>query len=715
MGNEYSLVDVKNLLDKISKKRFYDCTEARSLCEKALNICQENNYEKEKGICLSLLGNICPLFSNYSEGIDYLLSSIEIFEKYDMFQEKANAYRWMGNIYFDLNDYENAFDYYFKTLEIEENIPDNISRAGALNNIGEIYKYLKEYKRAREYYFRSYNIDKDNDFIITRGSVLVNLSDTFYFLNDYKKALEYANKALEVLIEYKNYYAIPEVYKDLAQIHRKLDNNELAKVNYENALEYTKQYEYYYLQIEVLLSYGDFLITLGKYKEAVDTLLKAYDVSINQGNLTKITDVCFNLAQAYEKIDENKSYKFYKLFAEYEKKIEENRHMGISKSISIRKKLNLINREKEILQSNNKKLEETIKTLAIIDELGHKIASTADVEIIVQYLLNALEKFFKVDSFGIAFYNEETDSITYDYFIENGGQVKFPSVKLDDKNSFAAYCLRNNETVVINDVDKDFNKYMQLEIKPAINKLVKGNKTNSILYCPLIFNNKKVGVLTIQNYEKNFFIDYYIRIIKAISSYASIALTNAMSLSKLKNEIEVSEELNQKLNFLADNDELTGIPNRRSFLRYIENTWEELKNTGENLSLILVDIDYFKEFNDNYGHVEGDNCIKFIANILKSSLRENYFVTRYGGDEFCIIIPNTKKEDVIDFAEFMRHKVVEAGYPHEFSKVSNIITISLGAATIIPSDSESIRNLLISADAALYNAKKHGRNKCEKG
>ncbi|MDF2879942.1 MAG: diguanylate cyclase protein [Clostridiaceae bacterium] len=712
MENKYSLAEVKNLLKKISKKKFYDSSEALNLCEKVIDICQKNNFEKEKGICLSLMGNIHSFSSNYSEGIDCLLSSIEIFEKYDMLQEKANAYRWMGNIYFDLNDYENAFDYYLKTLEIEENIPGNISMAGALNNIGEIYKYIKEYKRASEYYFRSYNIDKENDFKITSGSVLVNLSDTYYYLKDYNKALDYANKALEVLIKYKNYYAVPEVYKDLAQVHSKLNNNELAREYYEKALEYTKKYEYYYLQIEVLLSYGDFLMNMGKYKDAIDFLLKAYDISVNQGNLAKITDVCLNLAQVYEKIDENKAFQFYKLFADYEKKIEENRHMAISRSISIRKKLNLINREKETLQSNNRKLEETIKNLAIIDELGHKIASTADTEIIFQYLLSALEKFFKVDSFGIGFYNEEADSISYNYFTDKGNPVNFPPVKLDDKNSFAAYCLRNNEIIVINDVEKDFNKYIQLEFKPAENKLLKGNKTNSLLYCPLVYNNKKIGILTIQSYEKDFFIDYYVRIIRAISSYASIALTNAMSLSELKKEIEVSEKLNKKLNFLADNDELTGIPNRRSFLKYIENTWEELKNSGKNLSLILVDIDYFKEFNDNYGHMEGDKCIKFIADILKSSLRKNYFVTRYGGDEFCIIIPNESEEEVEAFAEFVRSKVTNAQYPHCFSKVCNIVTISLGTATVIPSNSENIRNLLVMADAALYNAKKLGRNKC---
>lgn len=710
MNNNFALIKVNNLIDQIFTKRFYDSIASKSLCESAIKLCEENHFERERGICLSLMGNIYSFFSKYDEAMEYLLNSISIFEKYDMLKEKSSAYIWMGNIYFDLNDYENAFDYYFKTLEIEKKLPDGKNEAGALNNIGEIYKYLKDYVKAKEYYFKSYTIDKSNDFITTKGSVLINLSDTYYILEDYNKALEFVEEAIVVSLKYKNYRSVPEAYKNLAQIQRKLKFQKEAKENYEKALEYSNQYEYYYLQIEVGLSYGDFLIEIGCYNEGIGLLLKVYDTSVNNGNLIMITDICYKLAQAYERVNKDEAYKYFKLFAEYEKKVEENRCKEISRSISIRNKLNLINKEKETLQVNNVKLNETIKNLAIIDELGQKIATTTDINRIGEYLLNTFEKFFKVDSFGIVLYDEKTNSITYDYFIDNGNQVYFPTVKLDSKNSFAAYCLRNNETIVINDLERDAKKYIQGEVIP-VSIVNTAENVKSILYCPLVFNDMKIGVLTIQSYEKDFFTDYYIKVIKAISSYASIALINAMSLSELKKEIKFSEELNKKLNFLAENDELTGIPNRRSFLRNIEETWKKIKNTGKSISLILIDIDYFKEFNDNYGHVEGDTCIKFVAKILRDSLKEEYSVFRYGGDEFCIILPNTAKEQASLYAEIVRRRVTKAAYPHVFSKASDIVTISLGCATIIPDDSDSIRNLLMLADEALYNAKKQGRNR----
>lgn len=711
MENTTLLNEVNKLIDEILKMRFYDSIGAKDLCEKAINICQENNFEKEKAICFSLFGNIYHFLSKYSEGMEYLLNSITIFEKYDMHKAKADAYRWMGNICFDLNDYENAFDYYFKTLEIEEKAPNNASKASALNNIGEIYKYLKDYEKAREYYFRSYEIDKKNNLSVTEGTILINISDIHYILGEYNEALKYAKEALELMANSKKYYAIPEVYKDLAQIYFKLNEIDLAKENYELALESTKKYQYYFLQIEVLLSYADFLKETQCNEKAIELLLMAYNISLNQGNLTKIKDVCYNIATIYEKTNIEEAYKYYKLFAKYEKSIEENRCKEISRSISIRNKLNLMKKEKETLQSEKETLENTINTLSIIEELGQKIASTTVIYEIIQHLLSAITKFFQLDCFGIAFLDEMDKSINYYYYIERGEQLYLPSTSIDNKGSFAAYCLRNNEILVVNDIEKEYKKYINLDKVPNVSKVKEGKKFNSILYCPLVFNNNKIGVLTIQSYDKDFFSEYYIRIIKAISSYASIALTNAKSSLELKKEIKLSEELNEKLNFLAENDELTGISNRRSFDRYIEEIWQQLSNTRKNLSMILIDIDYFKEFNDNYGHVEGDNCLCFIAGVLKDSVKDKFYVSRYGGDEFCIILPDTDKNQSLAFAEYVRKLVEKKAYPHEFSMISNNVTISLGVATVIPSKNETMKNLLIAADEALYNAKKIGRNR----
>ena len=121
----------------------------------------------------------------------------------------------------------------------------------------------------------------------------------------------------------------------------------------------------------------------------------------------------------------------------------------------------------------------------------------------------------------------------------------------------------------------------------------------------------------------------------------------------------------------------------------------------------MVDIDFYKEFNDNYGHQAGDCCIKLITEVLTvHAKRSSDKVARYGGDEFVILLPNTNKENALNLAEQMRKGVEEKSVPHLYSNVTDHVTISLGINTIIPSDESSIDEFLSSADKALYMAKR---------
>ncbi len=124
----------------------------------------------------------------------------------------------------------------------------------------------------------------------------------------------------------------------------------------------------------------------------------------------------------------------------------------------------------------------------------------------------------------------------------------------------------------------------------------------------------------------------------------------------------------------------------------------------------MIDIDYFKQFNDSYGHLEGDRCLKEVAYSLRESLiRSTDLVARYGGEEFVMILSNTN--DALSLAQKCRKNIEMLSIPHEFSAVSNFVTISLGVATIVPEQCSSISTLVDMADKALYNAKKDGRNR----
>lgn len=171
------------------------------------------------------------------------------------------------------------------------------------------------------------------------------------------------------------------------------------------------------------------------------------------------------------------------------------------------------------------------------------------------------------------------------------------------------------------------------------------------------------------------------------------------------------KEQRDLLDNLSKLDSLTGIPNRRQFDEYLEKQWQNVLRSGSELSLIMLDIDHFKEYNDNYGHGKGDECLKKVAKALSDTInRPNDMLARYGGDEFVCILPLTDLAGAKIIAEEMRKNILSLAVPHFHSTVADYVTISLGTTAIKPDRHLSTATLLKAADQALYMAKNNSRN-----
>jgi diguanylate cyclase (GGDEF)-like protein/PAS domain S-box-containing protein len=159
-------------------------------------------------------------------------------------------------------------------------------------------------------------------------------------------------------------------------------------------------------------------------------------------------------------------------------------------------------------------------------------------------------------------------------------------------------------------------------------------------------------------------------------------------------------------------DALTGIYNRRFFDENLERYIKSISRSGSTLSLLMIDIDFFKKYNDTYGHSEGDNCLKIIAETLfKSITRTDDFVTRYGGEEFAVILPNTDENGARLIAEKLLQNVQYCNIPHEKSDVANCVTISIGVTSGKPKHTQNAKDYIKRADEMLYISKQEGRNR----
>jgi two-component system chemotaxis family response regulator WspR len=169
---------------------------------------------------------------------------------------------------------------------------------------------------------------------------------------------------------------------------------------------------------------------------------------------------------------------------------------------------------------------------------------------------------------------------------------------------------------------------------------------------------------------------------------------------------------NKALEALSSLDGLTGIANRRQFDKKMEEEWPRATRNTTTLSLLMIDIDFFKNYNDTYGHLGGDFCLKEIAAIIKQSeKRSTDLATRYGGEEFALILPETSLKGAKEIAETLLRTVHDRKIDHSSSIIADFVTISIGVATNIPTRDTSYEQLIEEADKALYKAKNSGRNK----
>lgn len=339
----------------------------------------------------------------------------------------------------------------------------------------------------------------------------------------------------------------------------------------------------------------------------------------------------------------------------------------------------------------------------MIAAITQNIRQSLDLTYILNTTVGEIRRFLDLDRVVIYRFNPDFSGTV---IVESVGEEWTPTLGEKIKDSyFMTKCVTPYQTNYIQAIEDIYTANLS---ECHINLLAK-YEVRANLVVPISKDEQLWGLLVAYQCSKpRQWQQWEIDCLSTLSAQLAIAISQA----ELYRQLEIA---NQELHRLATIDNLTQIANRRRFDQYLESVWCRLVWEQSPLSLILGDVDYFKLYNDTYGHLAGDECLKQIAKVIKQVPKcSSDLVARYGGEEFAIILPNTTLKDASQLAEQVQLKVKELGIIHGSSLVSNLVTLSLGVASVIPCDRTSPLILISAADKALYKAKELGRNRIAK-
>ena len=252
-----------------------------------------------------------------------------------------------------------------------------------------------------------------------------------------------------------------------------------------------------------------------------------------------------------------------------------------------------------------------------------------------------------------------------------------------------------------------------------VRQVMRQRGVSQLLVAPLVFRDVLIGNVSVSHEPGRTFAANEVMLAQTLAGSVAQAVENARlfgAAEKARQEAEAMsrrlEAANQELARLSRTDALTGLANRRHFQEVAGNEWRRAQRTGESIAVLMIDVDLFKAYNDRHGHQKGDECLERTSAALRGALgRAADFLARYGGEEFVAILPGASEDEACRQAERLREHVRALAIPHETSSVAPVVTVSIGCAAMVPQPESSSEMLIAAADAALYDAKRGGRDR----
>lgn len=325
--------------------------------------------------------------------------------------------------------------------------------------------------------------------------------------------------------------------------------------------------------------------------------------------------------------------------------------------------------------------------LSTFNEIGKALTSSLDLKEILNIVMEKIRVLIRPKNWSLLLIDEDTGDLRFEVVVGEGAE-KIKGVRLKLGEGIAGWVAKEMKPILVKDVTKDKRFYKKID-------KITNFKTHSIVCVPLIARDKCHGVIELINkVEDESFGEEDLLMLTTLADYTAIAIENAKFFTKVQE--------------LTITDDLTGLYNSRFLHTRLEHEVARAKRFKYELSMVFIDLDYFKEVNDLYGHLLGSKLLREVAQLVLRQIRNIDMACRYGGDEFIILMPETTKQNALLVAEKLRKKIKSTTFLKD-EGIDCRLTGSFGVASF-PEDAKNKNDLIHMADKAMYKIKSDKRN-----
>ena len=639
-----------------------------------------NTVDKKLNLIVAEILSRDPVIRGFSD-IEWITEEEKETLEQSSDKQMLSKLYFISGFYEKLNsNYELAEKYFQESLKYSDNKKSRNLKGRIYYEESNTALINNNYEHSKELFKKVINLyldEKDEEYF---KLIILRSMDLIYNNVGFDECLDILNKALDIAEEIDDeskrqvYYYLSLAYWDANQTIQAIAYKlEALNIAYENKSNNTVA--------SMSIDLGTDFLEMANYDQAIKYFNKAIE----------------SIDESYDNSDIKMSYAHLNLYEAYSKSGN-----YIKAESALRNSELYIKKQEESKRKNDDLVLLEYYNADYLNKLGKVNEAQAALDRCIEKYNNVENEFSYMDFDAMLKElqgNIYFSSGEYDKSLEHYLDLK----EIIDERQMIYWKERINEGI--------YNNYLMLEnYKNAAEYAVINNKiqrehisNKNLEYSQYLlnkFDNEIKEERISQLEEEQRIVKIYFRFLGMITIFCILFIS---IIYKKNSEIK---RLNKRFKDLSSTDALTNIPNRRALDEFLSINWNSYMKMQKAVSFIMIDVDYFKKYNDNYGHVQGDEVLRQISNCLQLSCRKSDFIARYGGEEFIIVMLGTEKEQSILVAERIQANMKNLNIMHEHSEVSNRVTLSMGISTTHYFENKNYEEYINLADTALYEAKK---------